>query len=232
MGKRESGHEYHITTEGETEGWYLEWLQGKINEKKETGRIKILHQRVQNPKDLYGQVKRMSIIGKTEVWHWMDTEGEEEENISRFQNMLDAMRNKKDLGKDVEFRLGYSALSFETWMLMHKVDRPGTVNKVDQYLPQINRAFSTQFESLQDYKSEKNFKKILEKLDLSDVCRAIERAEKLEKEWEDKKKRPVEYKKYTYRLDNPSTSVWRCVKMILQDNGLLEAKVEGKAEGA
>lgn len=231
MGKRESGHVYHITTEGETEGWYLEWLQGKINEKRETGRIKILHHRAQNPKDLYGQVKRMSIIGKTTVWHWMDTEGEEEENICRFQNMLGAMQNTGKIGKDVEFRLGHSSLSFEAWILMHKVDRPGTVNLVDQYLPQINRAFSTEFESLQDYKEEKNFESVLKKLDLNDARQAIRRAAKLDKEWEEKKGRPAEYKKFTYRPDNPSTSVWRCVKTILEENGLLEHAPEAETEG-
>lgn len=224
MTDRKPGHKYYVTTEGETEGWYLDWLEEKINAQRTSGRIKITHYPAKSPADLYGKVKRMSILEKTRVWHWMDTETASEENKKRFCSMLDAMRNKKELSKDVEFALGYSSLSFEVWMLLHKVDRPRTVTKQEQYVDQINKAFSTSFESLQEYKTKEGFKKILSKLTLEDVRQAVGRAEEIERLRVANGEAPREYKRFFFRWEDPANSVGVCIKEILQDNGLWEAK--------
>lgn len=220
MTDRRPGHKYYITTEGETEGWYLDWLQEQINAQGKN--IKITHFQVQSPKELYGAVKRMSILGKTRVWHWMDTEETCTENKNRFLSMLDAMRNKKELSKDVKFELGYSSLTFEVWMLLHKVDRPGVETKPEKYVHQINGAFSTTFESLRKYKEKDKFKKILDKLTLEDVRQAVRRAEEIERLHMADGEAPEEYRRFSYRWENPASSIGACIKEILRDNGLWE----------
>ena len=65
--KRKTQVKYYFSVEGDTEKWYLDWLEKIINNDpnsvitvKLDSKIEKSHQR---------RVKRMFIITKTEIWH-------------------------------------------------------------------------------------------------------------------------------------------------------------------
>ena len=62
---------------------------------------------------------------------------------------------------------------------MHKKDLKGPLTDKKQYLKYINEIFDEDFKSLDEYKEEKNFKRVVEQITLEDIINAIKRAEKI-----------------------------------------------------
>ena len=60
-----------------------------------------------------------------------------------------------------------------------KADCFGSLTHRRNYLPHINRAYGEEFESMDEYKHEDNFKRCLKQLSLEDVIKAVERSEKI-----------------------------------------------------
>ena len=85
------------------------------------------------------------------------------------------------------------------------------------YLEPINKAYKEDFQSLDDYKKENNFKKhILEKLTLNDVCSAIKRA-KIITNTNKVNYKEQQNKGYRYYKENPSLSICDHIQKILKD---------------
>ncbi|NHN35534.1 RloB domain-containing protein [Paenibacillus agricola] len=124
-------------------------------------------------------------------------------------------------GKQIKYHLGYSNLTFELWMVLHKEDCNAHVEHRSLYLRNINSAFDEDFTELKTYKQEGNFKRILRKLTLNDVKEAIRRANRIMQRHEENGVRPHEYRGFKYIRENPSLTVHESVAMILQDCGLL-----------
>ena len=89
-----------------------------------------------------------------------------------------------------------------------------------QYLNFINQAFSEQFETLDHYKHETNFKRLLSKMTLNDVKEAIRRSEAIMNANQECGYILYQYKGYKYYTENPSLSIWEIVRKILVESGL------------
>jgi len=216
---RKKNNTYYFSVEGETEKWYFEWLQRTINANSES--LYTVKFDCSKQKDPLKRAKGLVVLAKTEITHVVDRESEETIHVRQFETMLNRMKEAENLGKSIKYNLGYSNFAFELWIVLHKSDCYSSLTNRRQYLPFINHAFFEQFENLNHYKEEANFKRILGKLTLDDVKEAIKRAEYIMRIKHENGYLPRQYKGYKYYTENPSLSVWEIVKKILFDCGLL-----------
>jgi len=171
---RKETKKFYFTVEGETEKWYFEWLQHTISKAPAalyTVKFDCLIQ-----KDPLKRAKGLVVLEKTEITHVMDRESEEEIHVGQFETALNRMKSAEKIGKNIKFNLGYSNFAFELWIVLHKIDCNGPLTHRRQYLPLLNSAYAEQFENLDKYKHEGNFKRILGKLTLDDVGQAVRRS--------------------------------------------------------
>jgi hypothetical protein len=131
------------------------------------------------------------------------------------------MKSAEKIGKNIKYRLGYSNFAFELWIVLHKADCNGSLTHRRQYLPSLNRAYTEQFESLDHYKHEDNFKRILSKLTLDDVEQAVRRSKAIMQSNQGNDYVLCQYKGYKYYIKNPSLSIWVIVEKIMTECGLL-----------
>ena len=216
MGNIKERKTYYFSVEGQTEQWYLRHLEGLINATGNSMLKVSLDCAVKNP---LKRVKSMSIINKIEIWHLCDYEGGD---AKQFKNTIDNIDKAKKLGKQVTYRLGYSNLTFDLWIIMHKMSCYNQFYSVSQYLSGINVAFCENFQSMDEYKEEKNFKRCLGRIDLKDVISAIDQAEEIMNK--NKKNSYVlhNYKGYKYYEENPSLGIHEIIKTILEDCKLIK----------
>ena len=216
---RKENRTYYFSVEGETEQWYLEWLQRIINAEPNAKYTVKLDSKIQ--KDPLSRVKRMAIVGKTEITHIFDYESDEEIHIKQFKTALERMKDAQNTGKNIKYHLGYSNFTFELWMILHKADCNGSLMHRRQYLMPLNRAYGENFENLDQYKHENNFKRVLSKLTLDNVRQAIRRAKIIMRKNEEMGYRLQEYKGYRYYKENPSLSLWEQIERILIDSKVI-----------
>lgn len=216
---RKENRTYYFSVEGETEQWYLEWLQRMINAEPNAKYTVKFDSKIQ--KDPLSRVKRMTIVGKTEITHIFDYESEEEIHAKQFKTVLERMKNAQNTGKSIKYYLGYSNFTFELWIILHRMDCNGSLMHRRQYLVPLNRAYGENFENLEQYKHENNFKRILSKLSLDHVRQAIRRSKAIMQKNAEMGYRMQEYKGYRYYKENPSLSLWEQIERILADCKIL-----------
>lgn len=88
---------YYFSVEGETEKWYLDWLQNLINATPEATCMVRFDSKIQ--KDPLKRVKGMTILGKTQITHVFDRESEESKHTEPFATTLERMKQAQQLGK-------------------------------------------------------------------------------------------------------------------------------------
>ena len=120
---RKENRVYYFSVEGETEKWYLDWLQKTINAVPLAKYNVKLDAKIQ--KDPLARAKGLSILGRTEITHIFDRESEEEIHVKQFQETLDRMKAVQRTGKQITYKLGYSNFTFELWIILHKMDCNG-----------------------------------------------------------------------------------------------------------
>lgn len=216
---RKENRTYYFSMEGETEQWYLEWLQRMINAEPNAKYTVKFDSKIQ--KDPLSRVKRMTIVGKTEITHIFDYKSEEEIHAKQFKTVLERMKNAQNTGKSIKYHLGYSNFTFELWIILHRMDCNGSLMHRRQYLVPLNRAYGENFENLEQYKHENNFKRILSKLFLDHVRQAIRRSKAIMQKNAEMGYRMQEYKGYRYYKENPSLSLWEQIERILADCKIL-----------
>lgn len=167
------------------------------------------------------RAKGLTISGKTEITHFFDRESEEDIHVKQFQTTLDRMKMAQSIGKSITYHLGYSNFTFELWMILHKADCNGLMTHRSQYLAPLNRAYGENFENLNQYKSEDNFKRVLKKLTLEQVCNAVCRSKAIMRKNVEAGYTPQRYKGYAYYRENPSLSIWEAIEKILSECELL-----------
>lgn len=210
---------YYFSVEGETEQWYLEWLEAQINALDEV-RFKVSF-RVEVQKNPVSYGKKLTIREKTTVWHLSDIEGSSEEQIRAVEGTLSKLKDTKKLGRDIIYKWGYSNLSFDLWMILHKQNCNAEFTDVGKYLPHINRVFDEHFESMKEYKAEANFKRCLGKLSFPEVLTALSRAKTIMQRNERDGYPLTQFKGYRYYIHNPSLDLWQPIETILSNCGLL-----------
>lgn len=225
---RRERKKYYFTVEGQTEKLYLEWLKNAINSEERTEENVSFQIKVEpNP---LSYAKNVSMTGTTNVTHIVDMESNSEEHTEKFYNLLnnlDKANKLKNVGRQVTYNLAYSNYTFELWMILHKKDCLSTKSHRKEYLKEINSSYKTAIISLNDYKEEANFKKLLESLTLNDVKQAVLRSEEIMKKRQECGDKLMEYRSYKFYKNNPSLSIGEVIKTILQGCGLYE-KLEVK----
>lgn len=207
---RKEKEQFLFSVEGETEQWYLEYLEdlinARLNELKACFVVDLVP-KVCSPKKF---MKTYSTIARNTIcFHVFDYDNDE----SRFKNMLGEMQYAKEQ-KGIKYQLGYTNICFELWMILHKTDFLKPFSDPTGYTGIIQKFFDTPFKKLDDYKREKTFKKILLEISLIDVYNAVQRAEKIQKQRESLSK-CESFKGFTWYKDNPALSLHECVKLIL-----------------
>ena len=216
---RKENRTYYFSVEGETEKWYLDWLQRTVNAEPKAKYTVKLNSKIQ--KDPLAYAKGLTIVGKAEITHIFDYESEEEIHAKQFKTVLTRMKEAQSIGKSIKYQLGYSNFTFELWMILHMTDCSSTLIHRRQYLAFLNRAYSENFENLDQYKHEDNFKRILGKLTLKHVHQAIQRSKTIM--WRNQESGYVlqQYKGYKYYKENPSLTIWMQIEKILCECGLV-----------
>jgi len=210
---------YFFSVEGETEVWYFEWLQRIINSSPTARYTVRFHCKKQ--KDPLKYAKGFNILRETEVVHVVDVESEDEVHVKQFTTTLGRMEKAEKLGKDIKYRLGYSNFTFDLWIILHKMECNGAFTHRSQYVSPINRAYSEKFENLDQYKHEDNFKRVLSKLTLDDVCQAIRRSKYIMQRNKENGYVLHQHKGYEYYKENPSLSIGEVVEKIMSKCDLL-----------
>jgi tetratricopeptide (TPR) repeat protein len=103
---RKQNNTYYFSVEGETEKWYLEWLQQIINAESTALYTVKFDCKVQ--KDPLKRAKSLVVLKKTEITHVADRESEEDIHVKQFETMLNRMKEAGNLGKNIKYNLGYS----------------------------------------------------------------------------------------------------------------------------
>lgn len=212
---RKENRTFYFSVEGETEKWYLDWLQDLINTNPAAKYTVKLDSKIN--KDPLTCAKGLTILGKTEIFHIFDRESEEDVHVGQFKMTLDRMKMAQSIGKSITYRLGYSNFTFELWMILHKTDCNGSLAHRSQYLVPLNRAYDENFENLDQYKHKDNFKRVLKKLSLEQVGDAIRRAKLIMQRNQEAGFVLHQYKGYKYYKENPSLSIWEIVDKILSE---------------
>lgn len=207
---------YYFSVEGETEKWYLKWLENQINNN-ENSLFKV-NFTVYVQKNPITAIKRITSVDNVEIVHVFDYE--EPQNEEAFKNTLSSMKKAAKMKKVKKYNLGYSNYSFDLWIILHKSNTGIKRNHRSDYLSDINRCFNTHFESMARYKEETNFKRLLNSLTLDDVINAISNAEKIEQQ-NVRDYNKISHCGYEYYRENPSLSIHEYVKKILKAVGLL-----------
>lgn len=210
---------YFFSVEGETEKWYLDWLENQINAAPEAKYKVKIKADVQPDPVSYG--KKLTVHSRTTVWHLSDIEGGSREQIQGVESTISRLKDVKKLGKAITYKWGYSNLSFDLWMILHKRSCNAELANADGYLRHINSAFSASFESMKKYKEEANFKRCLGELSLADVKTAIDRAKNIMLRNQRDGYPLTQYKGYAYYIHNPSLDLWQPIEAMLQECGLI-----------
>lgn len=219
MGNQEKRKKYNLkytfSVEGETEKWYLDWLQGQINACPNLDYTVSIVSKVQ-PSPLQF-VKRINVLSASEITHLCDVEGTTQEDETKFRNTLQEMKTAKKERNLKKYNLGYSNLTFELWMILHKCDCNCRLTSKSQYLEYINKAYSENFLKIKDYKREADFHRCLKKLTLDDVVTAISRSKSIMKCLSAAGAKEVQYCGYKYFKENPSLTISDSIERILKD---------------
>lgn len=218
MENRKIVKKYYFTVEGETEKWYLDRLKDIINEAEKSLCNVSFDIKIQ--KNPLKRAKSISNVNKITIWHFSDYESNDEVHTKQFYSTMDNMKEAMDLKKGITYKFGYSNFTFDLWIILHKTDCNCSLLHRDMYIEHINKAYNENFENMDQYKHEKNFKRCLCKLQLSDVIKAINRAKTIMKNNKENY-HPQQYKCFSYYKENPSIAVWEIIENILNDCGLI-----------
>lgn len=219
MASRKNAKKYFFSVEGETEEWYLYWLRDQINANEKAAYKVAFDCKIE--KDPLKRAKGLVTTTKTEIYHISDYESDEPVHVKQFTDTMDRMKAAMGIGKQINYKFGYSNFAFDLWIVLHKLDCFGSVAHRKGYLQFINRAYGESFESMDEYKHEDNFKRCLNQLTLDDVVRAIERSEKIMSDNKDKGYVLHKYKGFEYYKENPSLAIWEAIKKIFTDCKLM-----------
>lgn len=226
--KKKESNSYNISVEGENcETLYFEHLAKIINDYEPALYKAHIFPKKKNP--LSFAKSRINIYsGKSgnkkpsiKYFHIQDIEDYYDSfQKNKFEKLIDEIDKAKEECNIGYYKLGYSNFSFDLWIALHKIDMNFPVNDRHQYYRYINKGFKTNFQHMDDYKSEDEFKKILSLITLKDVIDAVKRAKKIRKKHEADGNHLESYKKFKFYKNNPDLTVNEVVEEILNDCGI------------
>ncbi|MFI3170109.1 MAG: RloB domain-containing protein [Faecalibacterium sp.] len=126
MKNRKQIKKYYFSVEGETEQWYLKHLQQLINSAEESAYTVSFDCPIyKNPTK---RVKSLVVTGKTEIHHLSDYESDDPNHVKEFTDTMDNLKKAQTLGKQISYKFGYSNLTFDLWILLHKAAAYGSIS--------------------------------------------------------------------------------------------------------
>lgn len=211
-----SKYTFYFLVEGQTEKWYLEWLAKQITAASDLFWADF---RIATPVTPDSFVRRMHPPPYSPVYVLLDFESTDPAHEKRFFAQLRAMRGiSARCGLD--FQLGYANYAFELWLILHKIPFTRPIAHRKDYLRPINQAFGTSFQSMPNYKKERNFRRLLQKLSMDDVCRAVARAGEIRERNARDHFPLLTFEGYQYYRHNPSLSVDLVIRDVFTRIGL------------
>lgn len=218
-GPKKKNNEFYVSCEGETEKWYFEYLQKLINSLNIEYCVELNTVVEKSPLKM---VRSINNIYKVNAFHICDYESNETVHVTQFQNTLKELKAAKKKRPYVGYKLGYSNFTFELWMILHKIQYNRPLSSRFQYLDGIKKAFGVDFESLEVYKTDKNFHYILNQyIKIPDVINAIKNAKKIKSAHVEANDRLVNLYGYKFYRDNPDLTIDECVGEILHSCKLI-----------
>ncbi len=190
MSKKKATKKYYFSVEGETEQWYLKWLQDTINNTEQA----VYRVSIDCPvrKDPVKHAKCLNVTQKVEVYHFFDYESDEQTHVNAFMSAMDNMKKAEKIGKQITYKSGYSNFTFDLWIVLHMADSNASYAHRKQYLVPINRAFGEKFASMEEFMQSN----------------------------QDNGYTLQQYKGYHFYKENPSLESWKAIEKILKDCGL------------
>lgn len=153
MSKRKITQKYYFTVEGETEKWYIEWLEKTINSLEQSAIKVSFNCKVEkNPYKYTKMLTNTNVKKSMVVYHLADYESNEEIHIKQFKEIMDNMKKAEDLKKNIDYFFGYTNLTFDLWIILHKVPCNTFQSHRKNYLKFINKAFGESFENMDQFK--------------------------------------------------------------------------------
>ena len=211
---------FYFSVEGETERWYLEHLRTLVNDElKRQGagfRIGISIQVQKDPRQIpWPFITRGEHVNVVHVCDYESPVPQQAgmNRLEQFKTILDNLSAAAE-DKNLTYLLGYSNLSFELWMILHK--QPCNGGKIDckHYLADFNTAYGVSFLSTKACKKEDAFKDLLRGITLSDVHDAIERATAIQAVNTNQKAQAQRHRDYEFYTNNPALSIHERVQDI------------------
>lgn len=210
---RKSSNSFYLSVEGQTEKLYFNHLKDLINSSQDfQNTIKLQCKIEKNPISF---VKSITLIDTTDVYHVFDFEGNSSEDIASFERVLNIMKAASKMGKSIRYQLAYSNLTFELWILLHKVSVEESIQNKGYYLKKINDAYGSSFTSLNEMSESANIQRIINQITIQEVYDAIDRAETIKRKCE-RNNKPVSIYGYEYYRENPYLTVDVLVKEMLK----------------
>lgn len=213
--------------EGETERWYFEWLQNKINHDNRTKeQIKFVFKKAgpssfaKSNRDTYTK----GMLANDLYGIIQDIEDYSQENIAKFNKLLKSCKEAEKLLKKIQFIIGYSNFCFEVWIIAHRIQVKSMSDR-NQYYRQINKAYGTTFTSNGEYKRKKDFNSILAQITLDDVInRALPECKRFKTHNYECNSHLIRTQYgFTYILNNPDTTLNVFVEKLLTLAGIITA---------
>ncbi|MDD4090078.1 MAG: RloB domain-containing protein [Acholeplasmataceae bacterium] len=211
MKKRKYNLQFYFTVEGETESLYLNHFAKLIN-KDENAKYTISI--VAKKKRPLSFAKSINNIEPITVFHLNDFEGLNESFQKDFKNIFTEMSEAIKTRKIKKYHSGYSNLTFELWLIIHKITLNRSFNYKEKYLPYLNKAFDESFISMSEYKKEKNCRRLISKITINDIKKAVQQAENIMKRNKENYQR-LKYCGYQYYQQNPSLLIHQPIKEII-----------------
>ena len=218
--ERKPTKKYYFSVEGETEQWYLEWLKSEINSTPEATCKIVIDCKVE--RDPVKRAKSLVVTNRIQIYHLSDYESDDEVHTQQFKKTMDRMNEAQALGKSIKYKFGYSNLTFDLWIILHKIACNACHTHRKHYVREINKAFGTSYQALDEYKRKENFEACLNQLTLEDANRAVKRAKDIMQRNDDNGYELQNYKGFRYYKENPSCAVWEVVYQMLSDSVLLK----------
>ena len=218
--KKKICNEYFFSVEGETEKWYFNHLQNLINSNEKLS--KKVNFKIKKNKSISSFAKGINAIYETKAFHICDYESNDKIHIEQFNTVLEELINVKKIKSKIDYKLGYSNFAFDLWIILHKTQQIGSISHRRQYVEGINNAFKEKFEFIDDYKEEKNFKRILSTITLDDVIKAVNNGNVIRKRNDEFNKDKCKlFGNFKYYTENPDVTINECVEQILKECGAI-----------
>lgn len=208
---RKATEVFWICVEGECEKFYFEHLQKLINSSGLKVSVKFYITIEKKPDSYINSYKPAGRIFF--VW---DRESNSDQDSRRFQKTLETIST---LASQYDIKPGYTHFTFELWILLHLEEFFAPQNRKENYLSPINQWTGFHFESLDDYKSERNFKRVLDSLTLEHVKMAVARGKRIRDTKEERDLRSIG--RYKVSDQNPDLMLHECIQSIFTICGVV-----------